>query len=286
MLSRLFKSRKGVAGASIAAALGASALIALATASAANAAIVYNNAPAPLPGNVVSNGFEATSTSEFGGQVGFAGTQKHDPKLTVTMSSWACQSGSASTGNCSTTPGAKFSHPIRFNVYRVANNGEAGRLVGAVTRTYAIPYRPSANYTHCTGDNAGKWYSIRDASCKNGRAVNITAGLGSLDLPEKAIISVEYNTTHYGYEPIGDAPCVSTTAGCPYDSLNVGVGDGDTTTPAGEPTVGTQPTPDDAYVNSTWTGAYCDGSLGTGTFRFDAGCWTGYQPLFKVRATD
>ena len=72
----------------------------------------------------------------------------------------------------------------------------------------------------------------------------------------------------------------------PYDSLNVGVGDGDTNTLAGEPTVGTQPTPDDAYLYSSWTGAYCDGSLGTGTFRLDAGCWTGYQPLFKVTATD
>ena len=81
-----------------------------------------------------------------------------------------------------------------------------------------------------------------DSTCKNGKAVKITAGLGSLDLPEKAIISVEYDTTHYGYEPIGEgAPCFSSSGGCPYDSLNVGVGDGDTSTPEGEPTVGTQP---------------------------------------------
>jgi hypothetical protein len=30
---------------------------------------------------------------------------------------------------------------------------------------------------------------------------------------------------------------------------------------------------------------YCDGGTGgTGTFRLDAGCWTGYQPAFQVKA--
>ena len=63
--------------------------------------------------------FEAQSASEFGGQVEFAGTARHNPRLTATMSSWGCQSGGLGTHDCSTTPGAKFSLPIRFNVYRV-----------------------------------------------------------------------------------------------------------------------------------------------------------------------
>ncbi len=273
------RARKGA----IATILGVCAFTALAAAPGASANVVYNNIPKPLPGNVVSQAFEATSTSEFGGQVSFASTQRNSPRLSVVMSSWGCQSGGASTGDCSTTPGAKFTEPIRFNVYRVGAGGEPGRLVGAVTHTYNLPYRPSANYTKCSG---GRWFSSRDSSCNNGKATRITAGLGSLDLPDQAIISVEYNTTHYGYEPIGEsAPCFGTSGGCPYDSLNVGVGDGDTSTPEGEPTVGTQPQPDDAYLNSSWTGAYCDGSLGTGTFRLDAGCWTGYQPLYKVTAS-
>ena len=285
MISKLFKSRKGRTGASIAAAVGVSALFALASASAASAATVYDNAPATLPGNVVSQAFEATSTSEFGGQVGFAGTQKHNPRLTVTMSSWACQSRSATTGNCSTTPGARFTHPIRFNVYRVQNNNEPGRLVGAVTHTYSIPYRPSANYSHCTGADEGKWFSRTDSKCYNGKAFRISASLGGLDLPDKAIISVEYDTTHYGYEPIGDAPCVSTTAGCPYDSLNVGLVDSGTA--GGTPSVGSAALPGSEYINSTWKDAYCDtGTNGTGSFRLDQGCDPDYQPLFKVTATN
>ena len=50
--------------------------------------------------------------------------------------------------------------------------------------------------------------------------------------------------------------------------------------------MGTQPRPDDAYLYSTFGGAYCDGSLGTGTFRLDEGCWTGFQPAIKVAATN
>jgi large subunit ribosomal protein L11 len=118
------------------------------------------------------------------------------------------------------------------------------------------PYRPSANFTKCTGADAGKWFSVRDGKCNNGRAENITANLGSLELPEQAIISVEYDTTHFGYDPVGEgAACFGTSGGCPYDSLNVG-------TFAAAPSAGTQPRPDDAYLYSTFGGAYCDGAPG------------------------
>ncbi|MBI2356982.1 hypothetical protein HYV12_02965 [Candidatus Dojkabacteria bacterium] len=46
------------------------------------------------------------------------------------------------------------------------------------------------------------------------------------------------------------------------------------------------PTAMDAYLNSTWGGAYCDSNLGTGTFRLDAGCWGGYLPAFRVEAEE
>jgi hypothetical protein len=43
--------------------------------------------------------------------------------------------------------------------------------------------------------------------------------------------------------------------------------------------------PDDAYLNSSSGGQYCDGGTGgIDTFRLDAGCWTGFQPAFKVAA--
>jgi len=242
------------------------------------ASTVYDNIPSPLPGNVPSVGFEATQASEFGGQIEFAGTDRDNGKVTVLMSSWGCQSGTWNDGNCSTTPGSTFSHPITLNIYAVGPENEPGTLLGRVTRTFDIPYRPSANYNHCTGDEAGKWWSPAFSKCYNGRATRITLATGGTQLPDKVIVGVAYNTTHYGASPIGEAaPCYGTSGGCPYDSLNVGTGDS-------PPAVGTQPLPDDAYLDSETAAQYCDGGAGgTGFFRLDAGCWTGFQPAFKVQ---
>jgi hypothetical protein len=50
--------------------------------------------------------------------------------------------------------------------------------------------------------------------------------------------------------------------------------------------VGTDPQPADAYLNSSFGGAYCDGGTGgTGSFRLDAPCWTGFQPAIEVAAS-
>src|SRR5262245_44270711 len=85
---------------------------ALAFASPASATVVYDNVPSPQPGNLPSLGYEANQTAEFGGQVELVGTQRQNPKITVAMSSWGCESGQWFDGSCSTTPGASFEHSI------------------------------------------------------------------------------------------------------------------------------------------------------------------------------
>jgi len=261
---------------------GSALLVAPAATAATTAAkvTVYNNIPAPLPGNVPSVAFAATSASEFGGQVEFAGTARSRAQVTVLFSSWGCQSGTWNGGNCSTAKKATFKHPIQLNVYAVGEDGEPGALLGSVTHNFTMPYRPSANYTKCSGADAGRWYDKGDHACYNGYTFKKTLKLGSLDLPDTAIISVAFNTTHSGSSPIGEgASCYGTSGGCPYDVLNVGTG----SSPA---SVGNQPLPDDTYYNSSFGGSYCDGGAGgTGTFRLDAGCWTGYQPAFQVKAS-
>jgi len=273
------KGRRTLRGAGIlaAAALAVGAFVAVPTAS-ASSTVIYDNIPAPLPGNLPSNGNEATSGSEFGGQVSFDGTARHNPTVRVGLSSWGCQSGHWYSGDCSTSRGSTFSEPIRVNLYSVGQNNEPGSLLGSVTHTFNIPYRPSANNTHCFGNDAGKWWDKADATCYNGKLETRTVHLGSLDLPDTAIVSVAYNTTHSGYNPIGEsAPCYSSPGGCGYDSLNVALN--------APPTVGSDPLPDDAYQNSTAANQYCDGGAGgTGTFRLDSGCWTGFQPAIRVSA--
>ncbi len=238
---------------------------------------IFNSIPAPMPGNFPSQPFQAQQTAEVGDRVQFAGTGRKLLTVTQTMSSWGCESGSWYGGDCVTTSGATFTHPITLNIYNVGLGNAVGSLVGSVTQTFAIPFRPSADPLNC-GD--GRWYSVADAACYNGFATNITFNLSGLTVPNQVIYGIAYNTTSWGYSPIGTgAPCFSTPQGCGYDSLNVALG--------GTPTVGTDPAPNDAYWNTLTAGYYCDGGIGgSGTFRLDSGCWTGYKSVVKFNAAN
>ena len=227
----------------------------LITAGVANAAAegVYNNIPTPFPGNLPSWGFQATQTSEFGGQVHLAGSDRKNPTVTVTMSSWACVTGTWNGNNCATPKGRKFGWPVTISLYQVGPENSVGPLIAKASKRFKMPYRPSAS-PECTGEFAGEWYSVASASCFNGRAFKIKLGLKVAKLPENVIIGVAYNTTTYGAEPQGTQPCSSSSAGCPYDSLNVAIRE------AGEggPSVGSDPAPADDYVNSTTASNYCE----------------------------
>jgi hypothetical protein len=241
---------------------------------------IYDNIPSHLPGNVPSQAFEATSTSEFGGQIGLTRATQKKTKVTIGMSSWACQSGvwweSSGENKCVTKGDAKFSLPVTLKVYSSEPDGSVGSLVTEVTQTFKIPYRPSA--TENCGEGGG-W----GPECFHGKLSLITFQLENVSIPSNAIVSVAYNTSDYGTQPQRPQPCNAEPQGCPYDSLNVAVEEPENEVFGSSPFAGTQPRPDDAYLSSTWSGAYCDnGTEGTGKFRLDAGCWEGYQPLITV----
>jgi hypothetical protein len=267
--------------------LMSAAVMALASATPAFAVTpnVYNSIPSTLPGNIPSIGFEATQSSEFGDMIKFApGTSSTLKAVRVVMSSWACEQGAWQNNNCVTTPGAKFSIPITFSIYQ-ANAGDPptrGTVISSVTKVFNIPYRPTAS-VQCTGDDLGKWYSTADATCYNGLANKIVFKFTGLHvtLPTQAIYGVAYNTSGYGDHPEGYSnTCNGAPEGCPYDALNVGAA-------AGLPSRGFDLYPDGVFYDSDTASNYCDGgTLGTGTFRLDDGCWTGYNPLvrFTVKA--
>src|ERR1700682_5714277 len=111
---------------------------------------IYNNIPNPLPGNLDSWGYEATGTSEFGDRVAFApATGRAAKTVTVTMSSFGCQAGHWYSSDCNTAPGATFSHPITLNIYVVGSGNAPGALLGTVSQTFAIPFRPSVDLVNC-----------------------------------------------------------------------------------------------------------------------------------------
>lgn len=233
--------------------------------------VAYDAIPAPLPGNLASLGYEATSTSEFGGLVQLAATNGPNPVVSVVMSSWGCEDGGGVT--CVTSPGASFDHPLTLNVYARGPGDAPGALLATQTKTFSIPYRPSA-HPLC----GSAWSPDGGVTCFNGKAVTVSFDALAVPLPDELVITIAYNTTHHGYAPIGEAaPCYTESGGCGYDSLNVGV--------RGVPTTGAQPRPSDAYLNSTSGSSYCDnGVLGTGSLRLDAGCWATFQPNFRIEA--
>lgn len=223
-------------------------------------------------GNVPSQAFEATSTSEFGDRITFAGSARELERVTVSLSSWGCGSGHWYDATCVTRPGSTFTHAITFNIYAAGTGATAGALIATRTQTFKIPLRPSTDAVNCTG---GRWYDAASKTCFNGLQTFITFDFQKqhVTLPDTIVYGVTYNTTSFGYSPIGtSAACYTSSAGCGYDSLNVGLG----TTMK----VGSKPNPDTAFMYSTWAGNYCDnGAAGTGTFRLDSptsACWGAY----------
>ena len=253
------------------------------TVSAAGApAQIYNSSlNIAATGNVASVGGEAYSFSEFGNEVELAGN--HLGKVVVNLSSWGCQTGSWNNDNCGTVPGAKFNEPITFNIYASPPRGSntPGALIATRTQTFAIPYRPSANFAHCTGAQAGEWWDSTLSSCFNGKLVAVTFNFPAMTLHNTDVVfGIAYNTTHYGYAPIGEgAPCFGTSGGCGYNSLNIALSQDDNSGFGGNVTTGSDRYPGTVYQNASFGGDYCDGgTAGTGTFRIDspaptASCW-------------
>ena len=243
------------------------AVLALAAAT-ASATVIFNNTPAPKEKNYPSVGFEATQTSEFGGQVAFApGYPGLSSKVTVTMSSHACGNLEGGT-HCKTTPGATFPWTITLKVYDVEPNNEPGTEVTSVTdENYPIPYRPSAN-GRCpiTSEGVVGWSS----KCFSGKAFKVKFTLNPLiKLPEKAIVSVAYDTTNYGY-----GTHAATDIG--EDSLNVALSEA-------SPTKGASPlqASGELYVNSEYSAMYGSLSANLGKFAL-ANEWEKYQPIFEI----
>jgi len=229
---------------------------------------VYNNIPSPLPPNVPSLGYQATSTAEWGDNVFLAGTARRAGSATITMSDWAKHS------DYPTMDPAGFTHPITLNIYAVNHSGPnpaPGALIGTMTKSFLIPWRPEANPL-CPGD---RWKAA-DNQCYSGFAFKITFDLRSLalTLPNELIFGVAYNTNTWGYNPIGLPG--------PYESLNVGTANVNGI--GVPPSVGTDVEPDATFWNTSYAGFYSDGGAGgVGTFRRDTG-WTGQAPAVLFTA--
>jgi hypothetical protein len=181
-------------------------------------AVIFDNTPSVVPGNLPSYGAQAYSFNEWGGGVTFAGSARKLSTATVIMSSWACQSGTWDAGDCVSASGATYNVPITFTAYQVAAGNTVGAAIASVTQTFAIPYRPSADLADCPKNptyyapNAGKWFN--GTTCFNGLANKITFTFSGQTLPNTAIFGIAYATLSSGNPPLGG------TSG-PADALNI-----------------------------------------------------------------
>jgi hypothetical protein len=270
--------------AKLAAVILAATAVAAITAVGASAAVIYNNTPAREK-NYPSLGFQATQTSEVGGQVEFlAGGGRTSSTVTTLMSSWACESLTGGT-SCKTTHGGHFEWPITLNVYKVNGvNEPEGAPIASVTQEVAVPYRPSAN-SKCPETSEGV-VGYAYPSCFSGKAFKVKFTLNRLlKLPEKAIISVAYDTTGYGNASCGaNLNCINKTE-VGEDSLNVVLIENAVASPGSMPLQSTEgPDLGDIYGNSEHAGFY-EPLPTPSPIKFAlAGAWT-LQPVFKVTAT-
>lgn len=223
--------------------------------------VIYDRLNLPLPPSEPSQAFQATETTEFGDHVIFAGSARSLTKVTFVMVTWAYQSQFPSMIDPS-----GWTHPFKLNLYNVVPGSPPtiGTVIATVSQNLRVPWRPEPS--PACSDN--KWQA-GDGSCNNGMAFEMSFDLTALNItvPNEIIYGLAYNTQSWGSPAIG-------TPG-PYDSLNVGVG-------ATAATIGTDVNDDAVFMKSTWAGNYCDlGVAGTGTFRFDGGCWKLNPPPFN-----
>lgn len=217
--------------------------------------LAYNSIPYDFGKGCIpppSEAFEAQGVSEFGDGVEVAKGGSLQ-SLIVDFQSYGCgDSGRWHTGDCVTVSNQTFTFPdsgITASIYAMNSDGSVGSLLGQAMYDGPIPFRPSASAS-CTGTDLGKWYDPASGQCVNSLSVPITfTGFDppiTLEAGDQVIWAVAFNTTHYGYTPIGEGTeCfIAGNPGCGWDSLNVG-----TKTYAGAPYSGSDVNPSGVYLS-------------------------------------
>jgi hypothetical protein len=242
---------------------------------------VFTSVPDQLPPNVSSYGPEAYAFAQLGDAIQLAPGKRVLKNVTVTMSDWACQTGTWTVADsCVTAVDATFPQAITFNIYNLNNNGSVGSLVASKTQTFDIKFRPSSDNVTCDGT---AWLAS-NGNCYHGLAQNITFAFGAsnVHLPNTLVYGISFDTTHYGPSPIGESTTcfADTTTGCAYDALNIAAA-------AGAPKRGMDLNLGGFYIDGTYGGTPADspctpGTAATpGTFSLDDGCQYGFNPLVR-----
>jgi hypothetical protein len=256
----------------VAVAIAIGALAMSVSADAAPARVVYSNLNT-VPGTVNESPnhdtySEAPFDFPFGGMVEFSHRPGVIKSLTAQVDSFTCEHGEYQFENCYTGHAIKrFSYTLTARIYEVSPEGEPGTLVASSTEKFKIPYRPTTNVT-CPITPEGKGFGV---NCDVGgylATVTFKKFTPAAVLPERAIIMIT-NTAGDSKKDV-----VNVGEQTSYKEWDEALGPGEAgfigepPLDAGEPSIGTDPLPEDAFVNG----------------KIDEGGWAGYQPVFQVSA--
>lgn len=222
-----------------------------------HAAVVFNQIPATLDLSYTSYSFTANRSRALGNYVQLAGTERYLNAVTVTMVTWAKQSDFISSTYADYTNAAGWSHYVEVVLYAVDNSGASPTLnyLASSGGNVLIPWRPTVvppGYPE-TGTSPYPY---------EGFAFNLGFQFdGSVQLPNQLVVSVNYDTQNFGYDPMGVPG--------PFNQLNVAA---DTYV---TPTVGTD-LGSSVYVSQK------NGTEYVSTLNGNSG---GAGPMFKIEAS-
>lgn len=220
-------------------------------------AVVFNQIPADLDLSYTSYSFSANRSRAVGNYVQLGGTERYVNAVTVTMVTWAKQSDFINSTYADYSNAAGWNHYVEVVLYAVDNSGAAPVLnrLASSGENVLIPWRPTVvppGYPE-TGTSPYPY---------EGFAFNLSFAFdGSIQVPNQLVVSVNYDTQNYGYDPM-NAPG-------PFNLLNVAADS------SLSPTVGSS-------VNSTLYQSQKQGSDYVDTLNSNSG---GAKPLFKIEAS-
>ena len=142
---------------------------------------------------------EGSSFAELGNEVTLANPGPLS-SVTVSMSSWACGSGTWWVGNCETTPGATFPVPITLKIYSAGQGNAPGPQIATETGTFNIPFRPSKS-PECEYSMPGGWYEATNKTCHDvllTTSRSVTSPRPTNRCRATVIYGIAYNTSRTG----------------------------------------------------------------------------------------
>lgn len=172
--------------------------ISAATADASHSEVIYNNlntVPTTVNGlpndDTFSQSYGGGGVTAVGNELGFAGTARELTSVKTEIDSFKCERGEYQYENCYSKPGRKFRYPLTLRIYEREPGHYRARLLGEVTQTFKMPYRPTTNVA-CPATPEGKGFG---SNCDVGGVLGtITFKVPDIGVGEKAFIEVRNAT--------------------------------------------------------------------------------------------